>query len=561
MGIRPEGFADPPLSLAKPARLPMTDHPMRGSSTRGQWPSAIAENFYERASNDPGDPQLWAYTDRWSYGPGETVRVHVSTTLAAFDVEIWRDGAERSVAHTRTGVAGAFQQTPENCSVAGCGWPVAFEIPVTAQWRSGGYVIRLSGSGLEYHHLILIRAAPGQEAPLLLVAATGTWAAYNDWGGSNHYEGITGPGRNQFSPRVSMLRPVSRGFVVLPEGAPRVPLRTPPVMGAALRHPHVEWAYANGYSKKYASAGWASYDRHFLRWAEAAGYAVDVCALHDLHTGPDLMKRYACAVFVGHDEYWTAEMRDAVDAYVDGGGHAARFAGNFLWQTRLEAGGATQVCYKYRARAEDPFYQSKHRSLTTTAWESLEVARPGATSFGVNALRGMYAGWAGAAPRHAGGFTVYRPEHWSFAGTDLYYGDVFGANSRIFGYEVDGLDYTVRDGLPAALGTDGAPKDIQIIAMGLAVMAEENHGNRGVVHFLGDDDLRFAAEAVYGAATPEAMEKMRRGSGMMVNFKRGGGEVFTAGTCEWVAGLIGRDPFVERITRNVLDRFTGRNPK
>ena len=49
---------------------------------------------------------------------------------------------------------------------------------------------------------------------------------------------------------------------------------------------------------------------------------------------------------------------------------------------------------------------------------------------------------------------------------------------------------------------------------------------------------------------------MRRGSGMMVSFRKGQGQVFTAGTCEWVAGLIDRDPFVERITRNVLDRLS-----
>ena len=539
----------------------MADHPRRGSTTRGAWPSAIAENFYERASDDPADPQLWGYTDRWSYAPGDTVKLHVSTTLKTFDVEIWRDGARRELKLKREACAGAFHPTPEQCSVSGCGWPVALEVATDETWQSGGYVIRMSGvtsdgTRLDHNHIILIRAARGKEAPILLVAATGTWLAYNDWGGSNHYEGITGPARNQFSPRVSVLRPFSRGFVVLPEGAPRVPLREPPVMGAALRHPHVEWAYANGYSKKYSSAGWASYDRHFLRWAEAAHYDVDVCAGHDLHADPGMLSRYSVVVCVGHDEYWTKEMRDAVDAYVEGGGNVARFAGNFLWQTRIEDGGATQVCYKYRARAEDPAYQSAGKSLTTTAWESLEVARPGASTFGVNALRGMYAGWAGAAPRGSGGFTVYKPEHWAFEGTDLYYGDVFGAPSRTFGYEVDGLDYTFKDGLPVALGTDGAPPGIEIIAMGLAVMAEENHGERGTVPFLGDDDLRFAAEAVHGAATPEVMEKMRRGSGMIVNFRKGAGEVFTAGTCEWVAGLIARDPFVERITRNVLDRLS-----
>ena len=42
---------------------------------------------------------------------------------------------------------------------------------------------------------------------------------------------------------------------------------------------------------------------------------------------------------------------------------------------------------------------------------------------------------------------------------------------------------------------------------------------------------------------------------MMVSFKRGAGEVFTAATCDWVVGLIDRDPFVEKVTRNVLDRF------
>jgi hypothetical protein len=49
------------------------------------------------------------------------------------------------------------------------------------------------------------------------------------------------------------------------------------------RYPYMEWAYAYGYSKKYASAGWASYERHFARWAEAAGYDLDFATLHDLH--------------------------------------------------------------------------------------------------------------------------------------------------------------------------------------------------------------------------------------------------------------------------------------
>ena len=144
-----------------------------------------------------------------------------------------------------------------------------------------------------------------------------------------------------------------------------------------VRYPYMEWAYAYGYSKKYASAGWASYERHFARWTEAEGYDFDIVTQHDLDADPDLLHHYRCAVFVGHDEYWSAPMRDAVDAFVDGGGRVARFAGNFLWQIRLEGEGTRQVCYKYTA-AQDPLTGTPQAHLVTGAWEAAPVDRPGA---------------------------------------------------------------------------------------------------------------------------------------------------------------------------------------
>ena len=284
------------------------------------------------------------------------------------------------------------------------------------------------------------------------IAATGTWTAYNSWGGSNHYQGITGPNRDQYATAVSTQRPWCRGFVVLPPDAPRVPVEIAMPPATAPRYPHMEWAFATGHSKKYASAGWASYDGLFFRWAERQGYAIDLATQHELHFSPEILDFYDCAVFVGHDEYWTWEMRDAVDAFVERGGRAARFAGNFLWQTRLEDEGRRQVCYKYRARAEDPVYRSADTSRTTNAWEAPEVGRPGAMTFGLNATAGFYAGWGGCMPRGVRGFPIYRPEHWAFSGTGIYYGDVLGAESHIYGYEVDGLDCMVRRGLPEPTG-------------------------------------------------------------------------------------------------------------
>lgn len=212
---------------------------------------------------------------------------------------------------------------------------------------------------------------------LLLVACTATWVAYNDWGGSNYYEGTCGPEGIEPSPVVSTQRPFSRGFAWLPQGAPRIPFRTPPKMGAAQRYLHTEWTYANGFSKKYASAGWASYERHFVQWAERQGYTVDVATQHDLHADPDILTKYKCVVFVGHDEYWSWEMRDAVDAYVNNGGHVARFAGNCTWQIRIEANGKQQVCYKTAAEFMDPVREDSHsKHLLATAWDDCSVGRP-----------------------------------------------------------------------------------------------------------------------------------------------------------------------------------------
>ena len=48
---------------------------------------------------------------------------------------------------------------------------------------------------------------------------------------------------------------------------------------------------------------------------------------------------------------------------------------------------------------------------------------------------------------------------------------MLGADARIFGYEVDGLEYTIRYGLPYATGEDGASEDIAILAMGLGLIS------------------------------------------------------------------------------------------
>ncbi len=521
----------------------------------------ILDNYYIGPARDASVLEIWGYTPRMTYAPGEEVALHVSTTAERWSFEVGRDGLRYEPLLSEADLPGRHHDTPKDCSIVGCGWPEGARFKVPDDWRPGGYLITLTATRgndrVEEHHLILVRrAAHLPPAPYLLVCATGTWVAYNCWGGSNHYDGITGPQANQYSPVLSSQRPWTRGFCKLPAGAPRALPDVPAKPGEMTRYPYMEWAYAYGYSKKYASSGWASYERLFARWAEAEGYELDVATLHDLDADPSRLNGHACAIFVGHDEYWSAPMRDAVDAYVDAGGRVARFAGNFLWQTRLEDRGQTQVCYKYEA-VRDPMAASATPHLTTAAWEVAPVNRPGAATFGVNALRGIYAGLGGCAGNGAGGFTVYRPDYWCFDGAGLGFGDVLGASSRIFGYEVDGLDYRMQGGLPFPTGSDGASAEINILAMGLAANIEVDRKVWGETLYVGASDAAFKAKALYGEVSAKTLDASARGTGMIIAWRKGAGDIFTAATCEWVAGLERRDLQVMAVTRNVLDRFGG----
>lgn len=520
-------------------------------------------HWYEAPREDPALPEVYVYTDAMSYAPGDTVVFHGSSTAPRFSLEIWRDGVTPDCVHARDELAGEFAPMPQHAYRDGCAWPEVHRWAVPADAASGFYRVaawceRTDGSRFLQHHFFVVRPAadqPRQKGRFLFLLSTSTWTAYNDWGGANSYDGIDGPNGKQFSPVLSTLRPWTRGLVWLPPGAPRLCDAVPRAAGEAPRYPTKEWAYTNGYAQYYASSGWAQFERHFAVWAEREGYAFDIITQTDLHYRPELLDAYGTVVIAGHDEYWTRQMREAIDGYVDGGGRVARFAGNFMWQIRLEDEGGRQVCYKARADKEDPVAGGPDNTYLTGAWEQQSVNWPGATTFGVNGWRGTYSSWGGFAPRASRGFTVYRPRHWAFAGLDMHYGDVLGAEAGIFAYEVDGVEYTFRHGLPYPTYEDGVPQGTEILALSPAVHDEEMHDGEGFRYYIKDDGAARRTKALCGDDSPQAIERYKYGCGVIVSFSRGKGEVFTAGSCEWIMGLTRNCAYTQGITRNVLNRF------
>lgn len=517
---------------------------------------------YQIAEANPAVLEAFCYTDCISYEPGETVAIHASSTSPEVDFEIILDGLRPRTVATLNGISSTSVPTPPLFYERGCDWPVVHRWTVPEEASSGFYILRIRarrGSRIvEYEHGFCVRKSRGKsKAPVVFVLSTCTWTAYNDWGGINNYVGREPPEGFHFAPRLSLHRPFARGLIWHPTGAPRIVDEATPGLGDTPRYPSFEWAYAKGFSKFYAGAGWATYERNFAIWAEREQIPVDFITQHDLDQNPQIIRGYRCMVTVGHCEYWSARMRDGIDEFVESGGNAARFAGNFGWQIRLEDNAAMQVCYKEFAREKDPVATTDQAQFTTSMWEDPITGRPGSLTFGLQAIYGIYARVGAAAPRSSGGFTVYRPEHWAFAQADLYYGDNFGSPARIFGFECDGLDYEFRDGLPFPKVSPDIPPGLEILAMNIVSPIEVDHSHPSSKLFVGDVAAGGISAFRYGDASPTHLEAARRGSGMIVSFKKGAGEVFHAGSSEWVNGLRLREPFTEAITRTVVRRLAG----
>src|SRR5262249_47364951 len=96
------------------------------------------------------------------------------------------------------------------------------------------------------------------------------------------------------------------------------------------------------YSRGNGSGDFLFWEYSLMRFLEREGYDVTYTTNLDTHLRGDLLKDHKAFLSVGHDEYWTWEMRNNVEAARDAGVHLGFFGANICyWQIRLEASGCT----------------------------------------------------------------------------------------------------------------------------------------------------------------------------------------------------------------------------
>lgn len=426
------------------------------------------------------------YANRASVAPGETIGfcVRSDSEHSAFSLTVYRRGTTDQLLTTLAGTAYVpGPQDDASLASSGCAWPVAARVVVPEEWKTGYYVAKLSSQTESAWIPFVVRpASDGPKAKILAKLSDTTSQAYNAWGARSLYS-------TPFAPRISFDRPYADGLTL-----------------------------------------YEQYQLPFVQWAETNGYAIDYCSSLDLHTDPNLLASYRLLLSLGHDEYWSLEMRDQVEAFIASGGNGCFLSANTCyWQVRLDfsGGGRVMVCYKETdiGPAPDPDRSDPHR--VTVRWYESPVNRPENSLTGVSYRNG--AGWWNdpiVPSQRYRGYTVTNAAHWVCAGTALSNGDTFGAGTgvddTIVGYETDAALIVAGSDPPTVDGSDGTPRNFIVLAT--ADLTDWGPGGQA------------------GRATLGIYQR--------------NGFAFTAGTVNWAGGLSGSAP-VAAITANLLRALSG----
>jgi hypothetical protein len=428
-------------------------------------PLAVAASIYDRGG----------YADRASVPQGGTISFHIATSVSPFTLEIVNLAQPATVLTTIPSLTSSAIDC-EGMWEDGCGWPVTTQFTIPAAWPSGYYAARFPTSGGTRNLTFVVRAAnPGIASPIVVVSASNTAQAYNQFGGKSVYDSIST--NNQRAHIVSFERPYFDNL-----GLGRFP----------------------------------AWEQQLVDFMTAENRSFEVITDDDL-VDPNLLANYRLVLLVGHSEYWTLTARQTLDAYINGGGNVAVFGGNSMWwQARVDL--IERQLTVYKDAALDPL-NGVQNELVTVNWYDHPVYHPESTTLGSSFRNAAYAnvapGTFTALPiAERTPYTVIDASSWVFSGTGLLNGQTFGQASA--GTEADGVVFnTLPGGELVVDGSDGAPLTFEILATlpaeaGYGTIGYYTNANGGAVFNVGTRDwtIGLATDAAVQQITRNVIERM-----------------------------------------------------
>ncbi|MGH9917966.1 MAG: N,N-dimethylformamidase beta subunit family domain-containing protein, partial [Nitrososphaerales archaeon] len=271
-------------------------------------------------------------------------------------------------------------------STVECQWSPSLTFKVGSHWPPGAYLLKLVGDDGEQQYVPLCVRDDSSTAAFVLQHSVTTWQAYNLWGGYDLYYGLTGGG-SSYSMSTAGMNYASRARIV------------------SFDRPFPK-AWAQGASDFIGNEFPLVY--HMEQLGLDVTYWTDV----DFHAHPERLLQHRCMFSLGHDEYWSLQMRDGALAARDAGVNFGFLGANACYrQIRLEASpvgnNRRQVCYK--SATEDPLYGQDDEVVTAPSWDSPPTSWPESQLIG-----SMYQDVGADAD-----LVVYDSSSWLWAGTGV----------------------------------------------------------------------------------------------------------------------------------------------
>jgi hypothetical protein len=438
----------------------------------GQFPAAenkLPGTSGWRITNQGPDDAINGYAGAQSVLPGQSFQLYVSTTAKSYRVDAFRFGwyqghqarlvweSKSEHGHPQT----AVHTTPGTHMVT-ASWQPSMTVS-TAGWPAGSYLLRLDAStGAQRYVPITVRSA-STAGKVVIVDDNTTWQAYNTWGGYSLYQGPDGLGRDR-GYQVSFNRPYDG------DGAVR----------------------------------FLAFDQAATAVAEHTGVPLAYVTDVDIDQNPGILDGARAVVTLGHDEYYSLAMRNALVTARNAGTNLAFLGANAIYRhIRFADGDRVIICYK--EASVDPLYGTDNAD-TTQQWRQPPDPRPESVITGV-----FYECNPVSAP-----YVVYDASSWIFAGTGAYKGESFPG---MVGPEYDRLNPRVP-----------YPKPLQVLAHSALTC----------------DGISTYSDSVYYTVAS-------------------GAGVFASGTMRWVCAMRGphcghgltlaAERFVDRATENLLRAF------
>jgi hypothetical protein len=325
-----------------------------------------------------GDKTIQGFATAMSVNPGETENFKIDTEASKYNIRILRlgyyegDGA-RVIEPAFKPSAKLPQEQPscmheKSTGLTDCGnWAVSASWKVPSDAVSGLYMAELEreDTGGESQIFFVVKNEESHSS-IVVKTSDATWEAYNAYGGNSLYSCT-----NEWCPEAN---PAPEGYKA---------------------------AYAVSYNRPFdgsieTDAGqsapfYAEYQ--MIRFLERNGYDVSYLAQPDIQAHPELLKNHKTFVSSGHDEYWSAGERTAVEAAREAGVNLAFFSGNeVFWKTRYGPsmeGTQNRTLLTYKETHFNGPKDPEEPNVATSSWGDARFKSGGAAK-PPNSLTGQY---------------------------------------------------------------------------------------------------------------------------------------------------------------------------